>query len=762
MPLEIQEVSSRRELVKFIKFPFSLYKGNENYVPPIISFELSTLRKDKNPAFENAEAKYWVAKNNGKIVGRIAGIKINQEFEEKSLIRFGWVDFVDDSEVSALLFDQLIAWAKDLKAEGIHGPLGFTDLDFEGSLTSGFDQLATQATIYNAPYYAEHYEALGLSGVADWVEIRGPVTKAVPDRIVRIANIIKKRSNFTVKKFKKTKDIIPYAPGVFNVINESYNGLYGYYPLSKKQINYYIDLYFGFIRKEYVCIVVDESDEVAAIALCLPSLSKAFQKAKGRLFPFGFIHVLKAFRSNEHVDMFLIGVRPKYQKVGVNALIFQALNQAFINQGVKYVSTGPMLETNKAVLTLWNEFLDGFDDVNIRRRCYSKKIEYSELPKPKQARSMSLEIHEVTSKRELVAFIKFPFSLYKGNKYYVPPLIDFELSTLRKDKNPAFDHADAAYWVVKKDGKIAGRIAGIKIDQELEEKSLIRFGWIDFVDDIEVTKMLFDKLSAWGKEFGATKFHGPLGFTDLDFEGALTSGFDQQPTQATIYNHAYYIDHFKELGYQTSASWIEFRAFVPKEVPRRIARSAQLVGKRFNFTLKKFKKTKDILKYAPGVFEILNESYAHLYAYHPLSEKQIQYYIDQYFGFIRKEYVGIVVNEKDEVIAMALCMPSLSNALQKAKGRLFPFGFIHVLKAFYSNTYLDLFLIGARPDYQKLGATAVIFNELTQMLISKKVKYVSTGPMLLENRAAINNWESNKEILDDVDITRSCFTGDIV
>ncbi|MEP1094388.1 MAG: hypothetical protein ABJG78_04730 [Cyclobacteriaceae bacterium] len=762
MPLEIQEVSSKRELVSFIKFPFSLYKGNENYVPPIIDFELSTLRKEKNPAFENAESKYWVAKKDGQIAGRIAGIKINQEFEEKSLIRFGWVDFVDDIEVSTLLFDQLIAWAKGLKAEGIHGPLGFTDLDFEGSLVSGFDQLATQATIYNFPYYADHYERLGLNGTVDWLEIRGPLAPKLPERTARVASVVKSRSKFTIKEFKKTKEIIRYAKGVFNVINESYTDLYGYYNLSEKQIEYYINLYFGFIRKEFVCIVVDEADEVAAIALCMPSLSKAFQKAKGSLLPFGFIHVLKAFRSNKHADMFLIGVRPKYQKVGINALIFQELQDRFTRIGVEYLSTGPMLESNTAVLSLWKEFMDGFDDVSIRRRCYSKKLDYSKLPEPKQPKSMSLEIHEVITKKELKAFIKFPFSLYKGNKYYVPPLIDFEMSTLRKDKNPAFEHADAAYWVVKKEGKIVGRIAGIKIDQELEEKSLIRFGWVDFIDDIAVTKMLFGKLSEWGKGFGATKFHGPLGFTDLDFEGALTSGFDQQPTQATIYNHAYYIDHFKELGYQTSASWIEFRAFVPKEVPRRIARSAQLVGKRFNFTLKKFKKTKDILKYAPGVFEILNESYAHLYAYHALSEKQIQYYIDQYFGFIRKEYVGIVVNEKDEVIAMALCMPSLSTAFQKAKGSLFPFGFIHVLKAFYSNEYLDLFLIGARPDYQKLGATAVIFNELTQMLIDKKVKYVSTGPMLLENRAAINNWESNKEILDDVDITRSCFSGEIL
>lgn len=374
---------------------------------------------------------------------------------------------------------------------------------------------------------------------------------------------------------------------------------------------------------------------------------------------------------------------------------------------------------------------------------------------------MSLEVHEVKTKKELVAFIKFPFALFKGNKYYVPPLIDFELSTLRKDKNPAFDHCDAQYWVVKKDNQIVGRIAGIKIDQELKEKSLIRFGWIDFIDDEEVSTLLFKTLSDWGKTLGASKFHGPLGFTDLDFEGALISGFDQQPTQATIYNYEYYIDHYKKLGFETSATWIEFRAFVPKEVPRRISRSAQLVEKRFNFKLVHFKRSKHILKYAPGVFDILNEGYAHLYAYHPLSERQKQYYIDQYFGFVRKEYVGVVVNEKDEVIAMAVCMPSLSDALQKARGSWLPFGFIHILKAFFSNKKIDLFLIGAKPEYQKLGANAVIFNELAKILIKRKAKYVTTGPMLLENRAAINNWESNKEILDDVDIRRSCFSGNI-
>ncbi|MEQ9402721.1 MAG: hypothetical protein RIM99_03970 [Cyclobacteriaceae bacterium] len=372
-----------------------------------------------------------------------------------------------------------------------------------------------------------------------------------------------------------------------------------------------------------------------------------------------------------------------------------------------------------------------------------------------------LEVQEVKTKKELISFIKFPFTLYKDNEYYVPPLIDFELTTLRKDKNPAFDHADAAYWLVKKDGKIAGRIAGIIIDAELREKSMIRFGWVDFIDDPEISELLFKQLSDWGRLRGAKQFHGPLGFTDLDFEGALTSGFDQEPTQATIYNYPYYIKHYENLGLEISATWKEFRGVVPDEVPRRIKRSADLVQKRFNFKLKKFKSSKEIADYMPHIFSILNEGYSHLYAYHPLSERQVKYYTDLYIGLMKKDYTGIVLNDKDEVIAMAVCMPSLSRALKKAKGRMFPFGFIHLIKAYFSNKVIDMFLIGARSEYQKLGANAVIFSEMAKIMIKNKAEKFTTGPMLLENRAALNNWESNKELLEDVEITRSCFLGKI-
>lgn len=367
---------------------------------------------------------------------------------------------------------------------------------------------------------------------------------------------------------------------------------------------------------------------------------------------------------------------------------------------------------------------------------------------------MSLEVKEFTTKKELIKFIKFPFGLYKGNDCYVPPLIEFELGTLRKDKNPSFEHADAAYFVVEKDGKIVGRIAAIVLDHELKEKKLSRFGWIDFIDDKEVSELLFKTAYDWAAAKGAVGMHGPLGFTDLDFEGALIEGFDEMATQATIYNHAYYIDHYKALGMETTATWVEMRGGIPKELPRRIKRASSMVQSRFKLVPKKFKNSKELLKYTQQVFEVLNESYAELYGYHALTQKQIDYYIDQYFGFVRKEYICIVVNDQDKVVGFGISLPSLSRAFQKAKGSLFPFGFIHVLKAFYFNKHIDLFLIGVRPEYQKMGATAVIIDEMCSAFIKNGVKHVTNGPALEDNHAVLNSW---REFNLEPKIRRSCF-----
>jgi len=368
---------------------------------------------------------------------------------------------------------------------------------------------------------------------------------------------------------------------------------------------------------------------------------------------------------------------------------------------------------------------------------------------------MSLSIREIESKKDLKQFIKFPFKLFKGNPNYVIPLIEFEESTLDKTKNPAFDHCDAKYWVAEKNGEIVGRIAAIIIEKELKEEQLVRFGWIDFIDDEEVAHLLLNTAKAWAEEKGATAIHGPMGFTDLDFEGALVSGFDQMATQATIYNNPYYIDYYKSWGLEVAATWVEIRGGVPTEVPRRITRAASMVKNRFGLSVKKFKKAKHLLKYAEGVFEVLNEAYSHLYGYQQLSEKQVKYYVEQYFGFVRKEFVCIVVNKEDEVVGFAISLPSLSTAFNKAKGSLFPFGFIHVLNSFFFNKHVDMFLIGVKPEYQKMGANALIFENLTSTYVKKKVNYVSTGPMMEENRGMLNSF--NDYHLDPIDIKRSVF-----
>lgn len=370
MALQIKEANSKKELKQFIKFPWGLYKGNPYYVTPLMDFEMSTLLKDKNPAFDHAEAKYWIAEKDGEVVGRIAAIALDVELKEKSLARFGWIDFIDDKEVSNLLLETAKNWAESKGAKSIHGPMGFTDLDFEGALVEGFEELATQATIYNHPYYVDHFQAWNMEVAATWVELRGKAPTKNPEKVSRAVRIIEDRFKVRVKDFKNTKEILKYAPGVFEVLNDAYSDLYGYYPLTKKQIDYYVEQYFGFIRKEFVCIIVNEADEVVGFALTLPSLSKAFQKAKGSLFPFGFIHVLRSFYFNDLADLFLIGVKPEYQKLGIHALIYDYLQKIYEKKGIKYMASGPMLESNKNVLNTWSEF--DIDVNKIKRCCFIK------------------------------------------------------------------------------------------------------------------------------------------------------------------------------------------------------------------------------------------------------------------------------------------------------------------------------------------------------------------------------------------------------
>jgi len=370
---------------------------------------------------------------------------------------------------------------------------------------------------------------------------------------------------------------------------------------------------------------------------------------------------------------------------------------------------------------------------------------------------MSVEIKELHSKSELKKFIKFQIDLYKGVEYFVPPFIDMELSTVMKDKNPAFDHCETRYWMAYKDGKAVGRIGAIIHGLEIKEKSIIRFGWFDFIDDAEVSDALMEQVINWAKERGLNAAHGPMGMTDLDFQGALVHGFDKLMTQAGLYNYEYYLDHYKRLGFEKSVDWVELRKIVPDELPIDLNK-VELLKKRYNYNVKEFKSSKEILKYGQGIFELLNETYSHLYGYYELSQKQIDYFIKMYFGFVKKEFVMVVTDDNDKVIGFTLLLPSLSKALRKAKGSLYPFGFIHVLKAFSKNDVLDLFLVASHDDYKNKGLTGVMWVELYKRIVKFGAKAVYTGQMLEENTNVLNLALRFDDVNpEDPEIRRRCF-----
>lgn len=373
MEIQIKEVSSAKDLKKFVNFQYSLYKENKFWVPPLISDELKTLRKDKNPAFDFCDAKYWLAYKDNKIVGRIAGI-INKKYNEKfgqNIARFGWLDFIDDENVSAALFKTAEKWAKDKGMNYMHGPLGFTDMDGEGTLVEGFEELSTLGAIYNYPYYPSHIEKLNYIKDTDWVEFEVTMHGEIPEKIKRIAEIALKRNKLKVLQVKKAKEMLPYAREIFYVLNDAYKDLYGFVELSDKQIDMYVKQYFGFIIPEYVPVVLDENNKVAAFGIMMPSLSKALQKNKGKLFPFGFIHILKALKNNKNVDLYLTAVRPDMQDKGVNAIIIHETNKVFIKNKINKVETNRELEENSKVQAQWRFFQNR---QHKRRRCYKKQI----------------------------------------------------------------------------------------------------------------------------------------------------------------------------------------------------------------------------------------------------------------------------------------------------------------------------------------------------------------------------------------------------
>jgi len=373
MSIEIKEVVDKKMMNAFLDLPYRLYKDHPYYIPPLRFDEAATLNKNKNPAFDYCEAKYFLAYQNGKVVGRIAGI-LNKAFIEKwknKYLRFGWIDFENDIEIVKALLNAVEQWAKELGMIAVHGPLGFTDLDHEGMLIEGFDQLGTMASLYNYSYYPELIHQLGYTKDTDWVEYRINISQTVPEKLEKMSSIVQRRLGLSVIKAKKPKAILPYAKPIFDLINSAYADLYGVTPLTEKQIAYYTKQYFGFMRTDFVSLIVDSEGKLAAFGITMPSLSVALQKADGQLFPFGFIHILKAMRKNDTVDFLMIAVRKDLQGKGVNAMLMYELNKSYIKNGIKYAETNHELEDNTKVQSIWK----GVDaKQHKRRRCFIKHL----------------------------------------------------------------------------------------------------------------------------------------------------------------------------------------------------------------------------------------------------------------------------------------------------------------------------------------------------------------------------------------------------
>jgi len=359
MSIEIKRVTSKSDMLKFIKFPLKLYKNNPYFIPALNFDELNTFNPKKNPAFDFCEADCFLALKNGEVVGRTAAIlnKDVNKYWKQEHARFGWFDVIDDIEVTKALIETVEEWAREKGMKAIKGPLGFCDLDPEGMLVHGFDQLGTLATIYNYDYYPKHLEQLGFSKDIDWKEFLVDIPDQISDRYTRMADILANKYDLHIAKLKSNRQLIKqYGEKIFQLWNETYNVLYGFAPLTKRQEKYYIGIYLSLIRIDLISLIVDKNDDIIGFGISLPSLSKALQKAKGKLFPFGFLHILKAMRKNDTVDLYLMGVRPDYQQKGVISMIFADLVPTYIKNGYRLAETNPELEHNGKIQALWAEF----------------------------------------------------------------------------------------------------------------------------------------------------------------------------------------------------------------------------------------------------------------------------------------------------------------------------------------------------------------------------------------------------------------------
>lgn len=374
MEILVKEVTSKRDLKKWVAFPNKLYKGNAYYVPFLATDEEETFTKEKNPAYAFCETKLFLAYKGDAIVGRIAGL-INHAYNEKwnkNAIRFTRFDFIDDYEVSQKLFDTVVAWGKEKGHTEIMGPIGFTDMDHEGMLVEGFEEFNMSITFYNHPYYLDHMEKLGLKKDIDWIEYRISAPTEVDKKMEKLARYLVEKNGYEVVTYKDRKVLYEDALEAFKVIDIAFSRLYGTVPLTPEIIKHTVDGYIPLVHLDYICSVKNKEGEIIAFGVLVPSIAKALKKSDGKLFPLGIFRMLRALKGkNDTLEMYFVAVTPEYQSHGLPAILIDTLSKSLIKNKVRYCETGPMLETNTAVHSMWK----GFEKrQHRRRRCYIKSI----------------------------------------------------------------------------------------------------------------------------------------------------------------------------------------------------------------------------------------------------------------------------------------------------------------------------------------------------------------------------------------------------
>ncbi|MBU4268196.1 MAG: hypothetical protein KJ808_05040 [Acidobacteria bacterium] len=374
MSITVKEVLNKKDLKAFVKLPFAMYKDDPMWVPQLIRDDMEVFNRAKNPAFDNADARQFLAYKDGKAVGRIAAILssvANQKYNTRNL-RFGWFDAPNDPAVAAALFRTVEAWAKELGMETLTGPHGFCDLDPQGMLVEGFDQLPTIAGYYNFPYYQKLVEDLGFQKEVDYVEFRThvPEMSAFPEKLLRLAERIKERGGLRVLKFAAKKELLGRAEELFHLLDETFEEIYGAVPLTERQIHYFIKKYFSFVDKDLIQAVVNEKDEMVGFMIAMPNFSRAFQKARGRLLPLGWWHLLRAIKKNDVLDFYLAGIKKNYRGQGVDLLMVVEMAHKAIAKGFRYTESNQELETNTKIQAQWKYF----NPVQHKRKRIFKKV----------------------------------------------------------------------------------------------------------------------------------------------------------------------------------------------------------------------------------------------------------------------------------------------------------------------------------------------------------------------------------------------------